>query len=542
MVNFRVLPVLSCLVLFSLFSGCDSTGSSGSPVSNASGINTEPDSQKSEETDSGADETTTATPAPVERPPKPILEGWEKPAVAFILSGEQNGYLEPCGCSDTQSGGMARRADLFAQLKSKDWPLTALDVGGFLRHSRRQSQLKMDAIFNSLTDLEYAATGIGPSDIAIGSTKLLERGMMEPGSEDQMMPQLVSANVTLFNDPELGAIHRTRVYEVNGVKIGVTGVIGESVQQSMLQSSGEEVQVLPVEETLPLAVEELKAAEADLYILLSFSETEESQKLAEQYELFDVVLTARSAEDPDPRAIPIGDSGRLLVKVGQKGKNVGVLGYYPDEEEKLRWELIDLDNRRFESHPSMAVHMQSYQDNIAFEDLAKTEPTMTHSSGNTFIGARSCRQCHSKAYAKWESTKHSHAFDTLKKGHEGDGDSWIPRVDDPECLSCHVVGWEPQEYIRFESGFINEELTPDLKGQQCENCHGPASQHVKMEAQWLIDRDAVDKSLVDAARKELHLDVKTAEKQVCSKCHDHENSPKFNFEEYWEKVKHPYRD
>src|SRR5580704_3976717 len=28
---------------------------------------------------------------------KPLLKGWAKPAVALVFSGEQHGYMEPCG-------------------------------------------------------------------------------------------------------------------------------------------------------------------------------------------------------------------------------------------------------------------------------------------------------------------------------------------------------------------------------------------------------------------------------------------------------------
>ncbi|MEZ6047888.1 MAG: hypothetical protein R3C11_20400 [Planctomycetaceae bacterium] len=82
---------------------------------------------------------------------------------------------------------------------------------------------------NSLTDLQYAAVGIGPGDISLGPTKLVERGLMEPADESQIVPQFVTANVTLFDDPNLGAIHRTRVYEVNGVK---SVLQGSSAKQS----------------------------------------------------------------------------------------------------------------------------------------------------------------------------------------------------------------------------------------------------------------------------------------------------------------------
>src|SRR5262249_27825189 len=61
---------------------------------------------------------------------KPVLDGWKKPAAVVVLSGEQHGYFEPCGCTDTQSGGASRRADLFLQLADKGWPATGLDLGG----------------------------------------------------------------------------------------------------------------------------------------------------------------------------------------------------------------------------------------------------------------------------------------------------------------------------------------------------------------------------------------------------------------------------
>src|SRR5688500_1185598 len=50
--------------------------------------------------------------------PKPFLEGWEKPAATLILSGEMRGYLEPCGCTAGQHGGLGRRADLIKKLEA----------------------------------------------------------------------------------------------------------------------------------------------------------------------------------------------------------------------------------------------------------------------------------------------------------------------------------------------------------------------------------------------------------------------------------------
>jgi hypothetical protein len=50
-----------------------------------------------------------------DRPPAPMLQGWQKPKLTLVLSGDIRGFLEPCGCSSRQSGGFARRADHFEQ-------------------------------------------------------------------------------------------------------------------------------------------------------------------------------------------------------------------------------------------------------------------------------------------------------------------------------------------------------------------------------------------------------------------------------------------
>ena len=116
-----------------------------------------------------------------------------------------------------------------------------------------------------------------------------------------------------------------------------------------------------------------------------------------------------------------------------------------------------------------------------------------------------------------------------------------PRRDgDPECLSCHVVGWAPQRYEPFEGGFAGMKLTPHLAHQGCENCHGPAAAHAAVE------RGDVRASVTerDRLRGELAMSIKTPEgKQKainnCLECHDLDNSPQFDFDTYWPQVEHP---
>ena len=57
-------------------------------------------------------------------------ETWPKPQLAFILTGEQHGFFEPCGCTSSQLGGMSRRANLVQKMTDAGWSVRGLDVGG----------------------------------------------------------------------------------------------------------------------------------------------------------------------------------------------------------------------------------------------------------------------------------------------------------------------------------------------------------------------------------------------------------------------------
>jgi hypothetical protein len=78
-------------------------------------------------------------------------------------------------------------------------------------------------------------------------------------------------------------------------------------------------------------------------------------------------------------------------------------------------------------------------------------------------------------------------------------------------------------------------------GQQCENCHGPGSDHTDLESRYKMDRKSVEFEQLVQSRREMQLTELNA-KPVCIRCHDFENSPQFDFEKYWPKVKHVGRD
>jgi len=147
-----------------------------------------------------------------------------------------------------------------------------------------------------------------------------------------------------------------------------------------------------------------------------------------------------------------------------------------------------------------------------------------------FIGVKKCAMCHKNddkgnQYAQWQASKHSRAYETLgtdralevaeEKGVSGD-----PQ-EAPECLKCHVTAYGVDDYL----------LMPKFKmedGVQCETCHGAGSDYKK--ASIMEDLELA---------KENGLIMPTQE--ICIKCHNEEspNFNGFNFEESFEKIKHP---
>ena len=118
-----------------------------------------------------------------------------------------------------------------------------------------------------------------------------------------------------------------------------------------------------------------------------------------------------------------------------------------------------------------------------------------------FIGSKNCQNCHSKIYGDFLKSGHAKAYQTLIKEHH---------QADPDCVSCHVVG------LNSTKGFIFEK-TRSLAQVGCESCHGPGRAHARNPKIEKFERVA---------------------SQKCLSCHTPSNSPQFNFDQYWKKIKH----
>jgi len=465
---------------------------------------------------------------PAKKPPREeLFKDWPKPEVALFITGRQHGYIEPCGCTGlaNQKGGLARRRTLHDQLLAKNWKLAPVDLGNLVRRTGRQAEIKFQRAAAGLKTMNYAAIGLGPDDLKISSDELFSTTANSEGQPSAF----VSANVSVL------AREFTKEYEIiqaGGKKIGVTAVLG--AQYAKAVPAGD-ISASDPAAALAKVWPKLQAAKCDLYVLLAFAGLEESQALSQRFPGFQVVVTAGADGEPERVPAMVPKSGAMLVQTGVKGMYVGIVGLFNDQAKPLRYQRVPLDDRFGDSREILSL-MARYQDDLkeaGFTSLG-LKP-LPHPTGRKFVGSQKCKDCHEDEFKIWQKSPHSHATDSLV--HPGER-SEIARHHDPECISCHVTGWQPQRFKPYETGYWSLKQTPLLTGSGCENCHGPGGNHVAAENGDI----EVDDATIARYKREMRLTLTEAKKNKCISCHDLDNSPDFHkpgaFEKYWEKIKH----
>lgn len=457
---------------------------------------------------------------------EPLFAGWPQPSLALFISGQQYGYVEPCGCTGltNQKGGLVRRYASKQQLEQQGWDVVALDVGNQVRRFGRQAEIKFQVTAEGLKKMDYRAIGFGPDDLRLSPGELLAITADEGNSGTPF----VCANAAIIDRT---LTPRFQVIEAAGKKIGVTAVLGTD---ELSKVTSDEIIKQPPEESLREVWAELAKQNCDLYVLLAHASIEESAQLARKVPHFHVVVTAGGAGEPTYEAEKIAGTDSIMVQVGIKGMYVGVIGVFDDPSQPLRYQRVPLDDRFPDSREMLQV-LASYQDQLQAAGLEGlgVKP-IPYPIDRQFVGSDACIDCHDGDYAIWEKTGHGHALDSLI--HPGER-SEVPRHFDPECISCHVVGWNPQKYFPYVSGYLGVDATPLMHNVGCESCHGPGSAHVAAE-----DGDGnPSKEMIDQYRVEVRLRLEDAEKK-CQECHDYDNSPDFHaegaFQTYWKKVEH----
>lgn len=268
------------------------------------------------------------------------LERWDRPDLTLLITGQQHGYLLPCGCSRPQVGGLERRYNFFQALSSRGWKTLPVDLGdisqmaGPVNLSNMQGLMKYRYSMQALKMLGYAAVGLGEYEGALPFFKALgEYALNEPS------PRVVVANL---NDADTQYPEQTARWQAANVegspwKVGITSVIGPSVGSKIKDP---QVRLGSSRQALESVKTEMDNSKIEYRVLLYqgvFTRGAEgvppveAEAVARAFPEYQVVVALSEEDEPAGAPVRIRHSdGRetLVVRIGHKGKYVGVLGLY----------------------------------------------------------------------------------------------------------------------------------------------------------------------------------------------------------------------
>lgn len=530
--------------------------------------------------------------APVEK--QILFDKWpqdRKPDLVIVLSGQMHGYLQKCGCSYPQKGGLERRYNFMESLRARGWEVIGLDLGDVphplpYTPTPEQTLAKYEMAMQAMKVMGYKATAVGQEELAMPLLNALTKYTVQKGNEYPKVHLLNIDNPEDFPGADGGsALTKSDVIATTGgVKVGVIGVVGAEVVEK-----GIDRQVKFTANAGAVVAAHLKGwgvPGPDVKVLLyqgplDWTEPGTGKKVdakaaAEAFPEFHVILckTPEGSDGPDHPMV-VNDDRTMIVQVGQRGQNVGVVGIYKGPkgmevyyQRVTMGEEFETPPGKEKGHPVLKL-LQDYADSVRDNDylsemarrkkLHSVQALPGHEKA-AYAGDAQCFVCHQAEYQVWQKSKHAGAYDALAKVAKHPSG----RQFDGECIICHTVGYD------FKTGYLNEKATANLKNVQCESCHGPASLHVAEETDnlkkkrgqthanlaalspWKANGQGAMPSSekLEAMAKENDVTkreviLSPAEHQmylrvfeVCTKCHDLDNDPHFRLEAYWPKIVH----
>jgi peroxiredoxin len=217
---------------------------------------------------------------------------------------------------------------------------------------------------------------------------------------------------------------------------------------------------------------------------------------------------SRELKNPDLAILPVSVADKkYVIEDMQKDMNLDFQSYIDADGKAQRAFVfgqtvpevfvIDRQGRVVSRTTGDAGRVQALLTMSIKRELGVANPILLDKTG--FSGDELCGVCHRDQHSTWLLTKHSTAYETLLE-HGSDRD--------PECVKCHTVGFAQA------GGFDLEQRQDQLRGVQCENCHGRGGPHQSPDF------------------------AKAGYEKTCLGCHDAQHSLHFVFAERLPLVSH----
>lgn len=381
-------------------------------------------------------------------------------------------------------------------LEASGVPYLHLDLGDFVSTQKALAEHVTRTLWEEMVRLDVDA--ITPGRRELGDWSFFA-SCLEGGEIPIVATNLARVGADGSRHP-LG--HSYLLEDVGGVRVGLLGLIGAGdFANAGVPAEAGVVFREPIEavrEVLP----ELRAR-VDVTVLLSQLTREDTDSLLAAVPGIDVAILGNRSRVAEVAGT---SSGTITNEAGSRGQHAGMLRLVVTPEGTIAaYAAVNraLDHRvkaDAETQARMEAANAISDELLAEERLAARRAEIASEGSTRYLGAETCKRCHLAEWEQWRTTPHAKALGTLNGNHG------MVRTDD--CTRCHVTGWQSP------GGYVSATARPDLRNVQCEACHGPGTEHVRTGG----------KSRMDEA--------------TCTGCHQGEFAKDWDYETYYELVRH----
>ena len=245
--------------------------------------------------------------------------------VNIIYTNDLHGSFLPKENGDSSTGGMAYTASVIRDLKNKsEGNSLLLDGGDWSQGSYESGLTKGKTMIKVMNNLGYDAAETGNHEYDWSKEDL--KGM----AREANFPVL-GANIEQEKAGVLDEVKPYTVKEIDGVKVGIIGLITPEVAELTKPQNMEGLAVRDPKETAAKYIKELRGKGIDTIVVLSHQGEEADKELARSVEGIDVIVGGHSHTAIDK---PDVVNGTLIVQSGSKGEFVGHLEVSIDRNSK----------------------------------------------------------------------------------------------------------------------------------------------------------------------------------------------------------------
>ena len=399
-------------------------------------------------------------------------------------------------------GGLPRRATFIRQETSDGIGTIILDSGNFTaakalpEQSLEPAAAKAALILKAMDLMGYAAVAVGEKDLYLGLGRL--RSL-----EETAKVTFLSANVTDRKGHHI--FEPFALLRAGDVTVGVIGLTAPPADRDLFSRRAAGAVVRDPAKAVREAVDSI-GKKCDLIVLLSNVGYAKDLELAEKVPGIDILISGGTKRFMNR---PLIREKTLITTGYYEGRAVGGLLVHQDgavrgwvsrkeldfldrqisaaeakadspvgrekvdallrsrnissERTLYEPEMVNLDPS-IPDDPGMVALIIRYRQELLNSSVGPSGPVTGNVEQVRYTGSGACAGCHASRHRFWLTTGHSRAFESLAPKKAG---------ADPDCIGCHVTGYMQR------TGYWPKAPRDDLRGVQCEACHGVGSLHVR---------------------------------------------------------------